>query len=382
MLADILHKVASMRFHEKSESAYYPRPSLAGPERCLRQLVYFAMNAPAKKLPGRAAVVFDDSSWHEELTIDLVAASSFRVHSTQMAVNIPGAFPFAHGHDNRHCSKCATDYPADTCHGHIDFIVSDLLDRDVLVEHKALSHFGFNKLLTGDELPVDYLTQLAIYLRGIGLVDPRITNGLLLVKNKNQAGFLEYLCAYDAATDTLEVVSLTNHLGESRMLTQRLGNITNDAFTRFGNVELLVASQSIPDRQYQQDHWRCEYCQYNQLCWSTWAMEVGQLAEDQALSNEIADACAFERQLAAEESHVKKERERVRDELRALLKKSGARSGRAGDYWVDWSVGSQRRLDSKLLEQIAPATKAAATVSTTVERLAIKKLTADNTKKE
>ena len=67
MLADILHKIAESEFSEKKDSKFYPRPSSAGPLRCIRQMVYHGLDHPKKPLQGRAYHVFDDGHWHEEL---------------------------------------------------------------------------------------------------------------------------------------------------------------------------------------------------------------------------------------------------------------------------------------------------------------------------
>ena len=63
MLADILHKVAAMENKEKEPSKYYPRPSQSGPDKCIRQMVYWATDTPKDKdLPGRTLHVFDDGA--------------------------------------------------------------------------------------------------------------------------------------------------------------------------------------------------------------------------------------------------------------------------------------------------------------------------------
>ena len=82
MLADILHKLST-----EEEHPYYPRPSLAGPERCVRQLVYQGLGMPKEPLPGRTYHVFDDGTFHEELTADWIRKSAFQIHSQQMGVD-------------------------------------------------------------------------------------------------------------------------------------------------------------------------------------------------------------------------------------------------------------------------------------------------------
>ena len=84
MLADLIPKLAVMG--AKPEQPYRPRPSSAGPERCIRQMVFHGLKIPRDPLPGRALLFFDDSSWHEELTADWLRTSAYKVHSEQMEV--------------------------------------------------------------------------------------------------------------------------------------------------------------------------------------------------------------------------------------------------------------------------------------------------------
>jgi len=77
VLADVILKIAG-QFQEKEETAYYPRPSLAGKERCTRQLVYHGLNVPKEPLAGRAVMIFSDSSFHEDLTADWIRKSAYQ----------------------------------------------------------------------------------------------------------------------------------------------------------------------------------------------------------------------------------------------------------------------------------------------------------------
>jgi len=85
MIADIIPKLAEF---EREDWKYKPRPSNAGPERCIWQMVYHGLEAPKEPLPGRALLVFDDSSWHEELTAGWIRKSAYKLHSEQMKVEI------------------------------------------------------------------------------------------------------------------------------------------------------------------------------------------------------------------------------------------------------------------------------------------------------
>lgn len=381
MLADVLHKVAAMTAEERRESRYSPRPSLAGPERCIRQLAYFSRNEERRPLAGRAVVVMEDSSWHEELTADLIRKGAFQVHSEQMPINIPGVFPWIDQARTWECKVCGEKVRGQDCHGHIDFIVTDLLSQDILVEHKALAHHGFERLRKAEALPMDYLTQKAIYLRGSQRSNPDMRRGLLLVKNKNQSGYLEYLSEYDTPTDALTVIECLHHSGERVPINKRIDNITADAFAKFALVERHRREATLPERQYQIDEWQCEYCSYHITCWQGWVQEHAALSADASIEGELVDAIAYERELAATESEAKKERGKVRDEIKKKLREIGVRRGRAGDYIVDWTVANKKKLDIELLNEQNPGAYAAATVEAPVEKLTIKKpKEADNEK--
>ena len=84
MLADLIIKIAGME--AKKEAEYRPRPSSAGPERCLRQLVYRAQGITGKPIGNRFIMVLDDSSWHEELTADWIRKSAFQLLDQQKKV--------------------------------------------------------------------------------------------------------------------------------------------------------------------------------------------------------------------------------------------------------------------------------------------------------
>ena len=153
MLAELIPKIAAMEAAEKEPGKYYPRPSLAGPERCIRQMMYWGMDTPQEKAGDRMWLVFNDSSWHEELTADWIRKTAFRLHSEQMKV--------------KH----------DFLTGHIDGIATDILNIDRLWEHKAINHFSFEKYWNGKdgELPLDNICQSCIYCKGLQNDNPEIS---------------------------------------------------------------------------------------------------------------------------------------------------------------------------------------------------------------
>jgi hypothetical protein len=308
MLADILHKVAAMNAEDRS---YYPRPSLSGPERCIRSLVYWGLNYPKELLPGRTYHIFDDGLFHEELIKDWIRKSAFQIHSDQMKVNC-GAY---HGI---------------TLKGSIDGIVTDPLKIDRLIEFKALNHFTFNRFWTDAEQPLDYFTQVAHYMAGVREVNPDITEGILLIKNKNTAQFIEYLLHYEP--DTLTVVSRTNSQGETVDMHETHENICEDSFQKFAQVAGHIKKRTLPKRPYGMDHWRCQYCSYKATCWEGWADELAQMKAGDMLPDEIETMVRYYRELGGQRRDIEKEYKDLNHQIRDAMKDAGIREGRAGEY--------------------------------------------------
>jgi len=116
LISEVILKVAGMEAEESKP--YYPRPSIAGPERCLRQMVYWASNTPRdKRISDRAIVVMNDSSFHETLTEDWLNKTAFRLHSQQMEVEI---------------AELDFYNPPFILKGHIDGIITDMLGFEAL----------------------------------------------------------------------------------------------------------------------------------------------------------------------------------------------------------------------------------------------------------
>jgi len=119
MIADIILKVAAMQGEEEGNHAYYPRPSLAGPERCIRQMVFWGMGIERQALPGRAVMIFDDSSFHEDLTGDWIRKSAFQLHSEQMKVDVGEKYGIY-------------------LQGSIDGIITDLTGQDIISPFRSI----------------------------------------------------------------------------------------------------------------------------------------------------------------------------------------------------------------------------------------------------
>lgn len=348
MLADIIHKVAEMTNEE--EHAFYPRPSLAGPDRCIRQMVYHGLNIPRAPLPGRAVVIFNDSSFHEDLTADWIRKTAFQLHSEQMEV------------------KCRAPMTS----GHIDGIITDLLGIDRLWEHKAINHFTFQKYW-GGEFPNDYLTQCAIYIDAIQTHDnPELKGGLLLIKNKNTAQYMEFEIDYYPDTDCLMVFKATHSTGESKDIDHPVFDIVKNACGKFNQVLEYIEKKTLPKRQYHiNDDWQCEYCGWASACWEGYEQEFKELSTEADLPNEIADTVRYYKELGAQKSEMEKEYKALSQKVKDILKQAGAREGKAGEYLVRLSLSETNWIDKDLL---TPAEIERATKKGFMERLYVSKI--------
>ena len=317
MIADILLKVAGQ--FQDEEHDYFPRCSLAGPERCLRQMVFWGLKIERDPLPGRTLHVFNDGNWHAELTLDWIRKSAFSVHSEEMEVKIVPLDGVAFDH---------------ILTGHIDGIVTDIMGADRLLEHKAINHFTFMRYWNKEELPLDYLTQCCLYLRGLHVDNPDLKEVLLLVKNKNTAAYLEYLIEYDYHADAAFVVNKINSNGEKVDIKESIEHICQEALEKFAKVEECIKTKTLPKRQYDISHWRCEYCGWIKKCWEGWEAEIEAMTVTDMLPEEIATMVKYRQEVGGQKGDITKEYDDMTDKIKIALKDKGIKEGKAGGYMV------------------------------------------------
>lgn len=344
MLAELIPQIAAEE--QKQNGKFYPRPSSAGPQRCIRSMVYHALGFKKQPFPGRAMLVFDDSTWHEELTLDWLRKSSFHVHSEQMKVN---------------CRPPMRE-------GHIDGIITDLLKIDRHLEHKAINHFSFERIWNG-ELPLDNLTQTAIYTDGIQQeLNPDLEEAILLIKNKNNSRYMEFLCHYE--WDTLTILSKTLSTGETERMDYPIVGIVQDACNKFNQVLDYAARKTLPKRPYFIADWQCEYCGWGNTCWKDYDKEFAEMKVDQELPSDFADRVAYYKELGAQKKEITDEYNGIRESVKKMMRNSEIRQGRAGDYLLKLSLIKKETIDKTKLTQ---KEKAKAIKETFIERLTISK---------
>lgn len=342
MIVELLHKVAGM---ELEEHQYRPRPSMAGPDRCLRQMVYQRMDAPPDKaIPDRLKHIFNDGQWHEELTREWINKTNFKLDSEQLGVTLPLVFDWL-PRKMYECSICHQQICEADLHGHIDGVLTNILKEDFLWEHKGLSSYTFDKYWARKEYPEDYFCQCAIYLKGLQALNPQIRTALLMIKNKNSSGFLEYQLSYDADQDTLTANSLTLHTGESVELKETRPKIIAGIIEKFRAVENCANDQVLPDRPYDYDDWHCQYCRWQETCWEGYTKELESLVDEAELEPQWGDTLRFHQELAAQIKELKDQQEDIKNQILVQMLARWIKKGRAGEYCSTLVIQDRKDID-------------------------------------
>ncbi len=404
MIADILHKVAGMEKEERQ--LYRPRPSLAGPERCLRQMVYWAFRVPEdKQMADRFVMVLDDSSFQEAITEDWINKSAFQLHSQQMEVECIELSFMPEGKR--------------TLRGSIDGIITDMMMKDRHYEHKSLNHFSFERYWAGT-LPLDYITQCCLYQIGLRKLNPEIDETVLLIRNKNTSAYIDYLILYDAATDTAHIREISHSNGKKQLpkpgekFVVSLEKIVTNAVERFRLIEQHLKDGTLPDREYEPGDWQCQYCSWGvETCWAGYEEEYkalathktltgeieaivdkyaelgeqgkvaeeekeslrGQMLEifteaDQYLAEKFTDLVAYYLETHMHATNIEEDREKVKAQILEVLKAEQSSKVKVGPYMVHNQLQKRTKLDK---EQIPADILAQATIPNPVHVLRVTK---------
>jgi hypothetical protein len=345
MLSELLHQIARMKAEEEGEHVYRPRPSLAGPERCIRALTYAAMKTPpSKHLAGRMFHVFEDGHLHAMIVGAWIEQTAYKLHSAEMPVT------------------CWADDEL-VLEGSIDGIVTDPLGKDFLLELKALNHFTFQRIAAGAP-PWDYVTQVAAYLRGIHADNPALTAGVLLIKNKNTAQYLEFLIRYDWATDCCDVVHMTLGTGEVIPINQRRERIVGAAVDKFKAVEAHAQAGTLPDRpiDFTPGEFPCSYCSWEDTCWKDFAAETIRGGEVVLPLDTNAEVFAEQYLVLVERARqAEADKATHRDRLLTIMRGAQATKAKAGRFVLTRSVSqrpgklNEEALDFATKQRIASA---------------------------
>lgn len=363
MLSKVLVKVAGME--KRGRRPYYPRPSSAGPERCIRQTVYHARGIPEDKaMADRFVMVLDDSSWHEDLTGDWLQKTAFRLHSSQMEIECAAMF--------------FTDPPIKLI-GHIDGIITDMLMKDRLWEHKALNHFTFEKYWKG-AWPLDYITQCCLYILGVRKVNPDIDEAVLLIKNKNTSQFIDMVIRYDPETDTAYILEVEHSSGKIRLPAkdkthvESFPYIVETALGIFEQVHKHAQDGTLPERPFEiGTTFPCGYCSWEETCWGGYAGEFNELRENVELPADMETTARMYLEDSMHAKNGKEGAEYTKGIIKDDMKRQGVRHGRAGRYLFNLVLMARTGYDRELLEELVdPAVLAKARKTSYSERLNIR----------
>lgn len=252
-------------------------------------------------------LVFEDGNWAEETIKDHIRKTVFELTEWK-------------GKDQRITIAHIAGRPMD---GEIDGLITDPLGVVRMIEIKSINHFGFQRLEDG---PLDeHRRQANLYLHGLTTGGfPEITECLIIYKNKNTAAMKEFLIAYDEA--------------------QALADIE-----MFRQIEKWKAEGAIPPRPYNFEDWHCQYCRRQEFCWQNWPKEIERLATDVALDQELATSIRYYQELGAHLGEQEKERDKIGEMLKKILRKKEAKSGAAGEYVITLAASMKDQIDKSLV---------------------------------
>jgi hypothetical protein len=293
-------------------------------------------------------LVFDDSSWHEELVADWIRKTTFKLHSEQMRVDL---------------GVKIADYKF-TIKGQIDGILKDLLGVERLWENKAINHFSFERYWNADygdleALPLDNICQCCIYCGALQKESqPEIREILLTVKNKNTTHFIEYLIEYHHEEDVALLKEMTHSTGEKRDLDIFIYFPVNYCIDKFERVEAHAREHENledvipPAREYDMDHWRCEYCPYGEECWKGYIGEMNKLQKGVILETDVADAARYYLEINGQLKEMEDEKDKVKGWIKDVMYFLKAGEGMAGEYSIKLKPTTTIRIDKKLIPDV------------------------------
>jgi hypothetical protein len=348
MLAELLAKVAyESALEQRRDKKWRARPSSAGTERCERAEVYKSVGTPSQPIPGRTIILFDDGDWHEELSIAWIQQTIYEHHSGQMGVDtvyIPNAHP------RYRCGICSPKnaegkfikgkevwVDEGIVHGHIDGIVTDPTGRDFLFEHKSASRFAFARWAKGDEVPLDYFTQMALYIWGLRHLGNNLDGGVLLIKCKDTSAYMEYVVK--GAVDSLDnetpmtiesaIYMEGDHPEEVELTDEQrvIPNLVNNAINRFNSIVAHRDAKTLPGRPFERSHWRCSYCSFEGACWKGYNEDVKERKGDDAIvvepESELGKLILKTQAAKAAHGLAKKEADGLSSELKVAMNDEG-----------------------------------------------------------
>lgn len=349
---EILRKLGvSRRDGERyDEVGFYYSPSNLGG--CDRELYMQAKGvwsfAPGNRLLG----IFRDGEAHEELTGSQLERAGVRIVQSQGGCSL--ALPDDElirssrniaGASFHQCPVCGEALPSPCLHGHIDFVVENPVSGSPeVIEHKAVNTNtwqGTVERLTDQggrgawTQHTRYCVQLGLYLvflcRHEKLPE---AEGVLLMKDKNTARFLDIRLRYEAQPDTLRVVGAAV---EGRSVTNEDGAFAVSDFMHHAVNKVLRIERALrtPEERHvlRTRGTQCAGCAARNPCRSEFYVP---LDADPAGSElivqapaDIASRMLEMRRLTDEIAVLGRRRDEIRDHLASVLKTLTEREKRA-----------------------------------------------------
>jgi hypothetical protein len=303
-------------------------------------------------LPGRAILIMDDSSWHEELTADWIRKTNYTLHSQQMHVNIP--MVDMGWLEERTCQTpingkpCGHVIPQGCIGAHIDGMLQEPMMDEWGYEHKALNHFTFKSLWEEGNYPIDYFTQSTLYYHGTLRVQA-LKGWMLLIKNKNTAQYLEFLMNYEPKEDKLTVFHKRDSTGDFEDINFVLEHVVERASDKFNKVHELQLAKTLPSRQYNLNDWQCDYCRWGGKCWEGYEAEFKALKESVRFEDDVTVALNYLAELKAEKKRVDSALDEAKQFVLTSMKAKDSREGIAGPYVVKRSLRKRSSPSKELI---------------------------------
>jgi len=354
MIVGLIPSIAGMEINEGPDRQYRPRCSAAGVQRCARADVYHATGTPRAPFPGRAALVFSDGHWHEELVMDWLRKTNYQVHSQQLAVT---PFVLDGLHDGYFCGfeGCKETVPPGGIHGHIDGMLTDPVSgMDYVLELKAYNPFSWNRWAAGREIPWDIITQTCHYVFGVRKLGSNVEKCIVIVKNKATSALLEFIINVPRdPRGVVEIESAHYTEGEREKPIQfeesmRFEGLVQSSLDRFKAIRRYEVNKTLPTRPYSLANWRCRYCAWAASCWENYEQEIKKSEDNVARFTEedetlVRDYIATKRELSTLKKMADAQKENIEKRLRECEARSAVVPGGPGGLPVDIRVKVQHR---------------------------------------
>lgn len=347
----------------KEDEHFIYRPRVSNSGSCPRALTYAAKGFEPRPHSGRMALLFEDGNVHEEVTINWLKKTDYRVSYNQLGLDIaeiPGA-----PEGEWHCEFCKRDIPLSTLHGHIDGLI--LTDEvSLLFEHKGLGQFAFDNL--NNEAPVGYIGQCCCYIHGLCNMGMDVTEAVLIVKNKNTSEYRQVNVSYDSETD--QAVAYNTWSG---VTTYHYDVIKSVVDLHSTVEEFRFKEGDLPDRPYEASDWHCKFCRFKDTCWDEYPEEYQAYAEEEEISEEdelyqLVDKLDL---VKAEERVLKAQAKDLRSQVFSRLSELEVKSGKCGNVKFFLKSFNKKSVDNSLIPEsvLEKATKFQQIQTLTTKRL-------------